>query len=173
MNKRVKSKASPVAVPQSRDEVNDAIAQMGIAQRERARIEASMNDQLAAIKKQFEELAAPHKERIEALAAGIQTWCEANRKALTNDGKVKFATFTSGEVKWRIRPPSVAIRGAESLIQVLKNMGLTRFVRTKEEINKEQMLAEPEVVKNLAGVTITQGEDFAVEPYEAKLVEVA
>lgn len=170
---RIKANAALYPVPQSRDEVNDAIAKIGIAQRERARIQADMNDQIAKIKEAFEAQAEPFKQEIEALSKGVQTWCEANRVALTKDGKVKFADFPAGEVKWRMRPPKVTLRSVDSLLEALKRLGLTRFIRTKEEPNKEAMLAEPQAVERLPGVKIEQGEDFVIVPFETSLEEVA
>lgn len=171
--KKIKTEAVSVPVPQSREEVSNAIAEIGAAQRERARIEADMNDALAKIKKQFEEAAEPHKLKIEQLTKGVHTWCEANRLDLTNGGKVKFAKLSSGEVKWRLRPTKVTIRGVENLLEIMKGMGLYRFIRSKEEPNKEQMLAEPEVVAGLPGVKFEKGEDFVIVPFETALEEVA
>ena len=170
---RIKASAAQYPVPQSRDEVNDAIAKVGLAQRERARIQADMNDELAAVKLRFEEAAKPYNEQIEGLTKGVQTWCEAHRTELTKNGKVKFHNFAAGEIKWRMRPPRVSLRAIENLLETLKRLGLTRFIRVKEEPNKEAMLAEPEAVTGLAGVKIEQGEDFVIVPFETELEEVA
>ncbi|MDD5297552.1 MAG: host-nuclease inhibitor Gam family protein [Rhodocyclaceae bacterium] len=170
---RVKSAAALYPVPQNRDEVNDTIAKIGIAQRERARIQADMNDEMAKVKQRFEDEAKPFNEQIEALSKGAQTWCEANRAALTKDGKVKFANFPAGEVKWRMRPPKVTLRAVETVLETLKRLGLTRFIRTKEEPNKEAMLADPKALEGLAGVKFEQGEDFVIVPFETDLEEVA
>jgi len=170
---RIKSKAAPFPVPQSWDEVNGAIAKMGIAQRERERIQADMNDSLAKAKEQYEAQAEPFKREIEALSKGVQTWCEANRDSITKDGKVKFAHFPAGEVKWRMRPPKVTLRAVETVLETLKRLGLTRFIRVKEEPNKEAMLADPKALEGLAGVKFEQGEDFVIVPFETELEEVA
>ncbi len=170
---RIKSSAAQYPVPQSRDDVNEAIAKIGLAQRERARIQADMNDQLAQVKLRFEEAAKPHNEQIEGLTKGVQTWCEAHRVELTKSGKVKFHNFAAGEIKWRMRPPRVSLRAIDNLLETLKRLGLTRFVRVKEEPNKEAMLAEPEAVSGLAGVKFEQGEDFVIVPFETELEEVA
>ena len=46
-------------------------------------------------------------------------------------------------------------------------LGLDRFIRTKQEINKEALLNEPEVAKGIAGITIKTGvEDFVIKPFE-------
>ena len=165
---RIKASAALYPVPQSRDDVNDAIAKIGLAQRERARIQADMNDALVQVKQRFEDEATPFNEQIEALSKGVQTWCEAHRAELTKEGKVKFHGFAAGEVKWRMRPPRVAIRAVDNVLETLKRLGLSRFIRVKEA-----MLAEPEAVAGLAGVKIEQGEDFVIVPFETELEEVA
>jgi phage host-nuclease inhibitor protein Gam len=44
----------------------------------------------------------------------------------------------------------------------------------KEEVNKEALLAEPEIAGTVAGVSIgSPGEDFIVEPFEAELAQSA
>ena len=47
-------------------------------------------------------------------------------------------------------------------------MGLGRFVRVKNEPNKDAMLNEPDAVRGIAGISIVTGvEDFIVTPFEA------
>jgi phage host-nuclease inhibitor protein Gam len=171
-SKKVKQEASE-GVPQTRERVIAAIAEIGTHQRERDRIQADMNDELAAVKERNEKQAEPHNEAIVALSRGVRTWCEAHRDELTQSGKTKTASLPSGEVRWRMRPPKVGVRAVESVIQALKQLGLSRFVRTKEEINKEAILLEPSAVACVKGISITQGEDFIVIPFETKLEEVA
>ncbi len=172
-SKKLKTKAAQGSVPQSRDAVVSAISQIGSAQRERTRIQAEMNDELAKIKERYELLAEPHNEVITELTAGVQIWCEANRDALTMAGKTKTAAFASGEVRWRMTPPSVSIKKAELVLKTLEENGLDRFIRTKQEVNKDAILLEPEAVKNIAGITISQQEEFVIVPFEAVLDEVA
>ncbi len=165
---KTKSKAA-AAVPQTRGAVAEAIAAIGMSQRELTRIEATMGDEIAAIKANYEAYAEPHKAAVQALTAGVQTWCEAHRAELTGDGKAKTAQFTTGEVRWRLPPPSVKLTGVEALLARLKKLGLTRFVRIKEEVNKEAILAEPEAVRGVAGITLQQAEEFVVVPHETVL----
>ena len=77
---RLKQDATP-AVPQTKDQVIDAIAQIGRHQRERTRIETAMNDDLAKVREAWERQAAPHLDAIRTLQQGVQTWCEAHRTA--------------------------------------------------------------------------------------------
>lgn len=170
---RIKTKAVAVNVPQSRESAAQAIAEIGRLSRDLARASAAMNDELAEVKARHEELAEPVRLRIEALNQGVQTWAEANRDTLTQNGKTKTAALTTGEISWRLRPPSVRVTGAEAVLDVLRRLGLKRFIREKEEVNKEAILNEPEAVAHVPGISISQGEDFVVVPFEAELAEVA
>ena len=170
---RIKSAAAAVDVPQSRESAASAIAAIGIASREMTRIQAEMNDALAEIKEAYEREAEPYRLKIDALTNGLQIYCEANRAGLTQNGKVKTAALPTGEVLWRLRPPSVRITGAEAVLDALRRLGLKRFIREKEEVNKDAILNEPEAVAHVPGIAISQGEDFVVVPFEAELAEVA
>ena len=46
---------------------------------------------------------------------------------------------------------------------------MKRFIRVKEEINKEAMLKEPELAETVRGVSITQREEFIVKPTEIEI----
>lgn len=171
--RRIKTAAAEFAIPQSREDVATSIAAIGIAQRERDRIEADMNDALAKLREQYESQAKPFADEIAERTRGVQAWCEAHRAELTQAGKIKTHTFNSGEVKWRMRPPSVTIRAVDMVIDALKSLGLGRFVRTKEEVNREAILADPEAVSAVKGITVSQKEDFVVTPWDTRLEQVA
>ena len=171
--KKIKQAAAAFYIPQHRDEVAEAIAKIGRLQRERQRIEADMNDELAVAKQKYEDRAAPLNTEIRDLSKGVQAYCEAHRVELTQGNKVKHAALSSGEIKWRTRPPSLTVRGKEAVIELLKKLGLGKFVRTKEEVNKEAILLEPDQAKNVPGISISQGEDFVIVPFESQLEEVA
>jgi phage host-nuclease inhibitor protein Gam len=168
---RTKRPATAGVVPQNREQAAAAVCRIGEIKRELARREADMNDALARIKEQVVDAAQPLQDELASTTAGLQTWCEANRQTLTG-GKVKFADLGTGLVKWALRPGSV--RGVPKdpapLIARIKALGLGRFIRTKEEIDKEAMRADPEVAGKIPGITIgSAGEDFIVEPFEAQL----
>lgn len=170
MATRHKTRATAAAVPQSKSDCAAHIRSLGDAQREYERQRAAMNDAIAGITQEAQPALEALAERINALQAGIQTWCEANRVTLCgeNDRLGKTANLVTGEVSWRQRPPSVAVRGADAVIDALRRLGLGRFVRAKEEVNKEAILAEPEAVRGVPGITVVTGlEDFVITPFEA------
>lgn len=171
---RIKADAIEHWVPRDRDEVNDAIAKIGEHQRERLRIETALNDEQALVKARYDAEAKPHGERISELTKGVKLWCEANRAMLTHDGKIKFHTFATGEVKWRLRPPSISTAGSKTdvLVSLLEKLGFERFLRKKVELDKDAMLKEPEIAGSIAGIKIVQKEDFVVVPHESQIEEV-
>lgn len=167
---KLKSKAQ-VYVPQTKDDVAKDIKKVGDLVRELTRCEADMNDKIAVITQEYQVLLEPIKERIDLIQEGVQAWCEANRDELTNGNKVKSANLVTGEVSWRQNPPSVRISKAEAVIEMLKRLGLTRFVRTKEEINKDAILNEPDEVRGVAGITLVTGvEQFVITPFAQEAV---
>lgn len=166
-SRKTKTPALPEPALHSREDCAAFIQRLGNLQRDLIRTETLMNDEIAAA-------TAFHQPRIDALKAeiaakhaAIQAWAEANRRALTGEGKSKTVNLVTGTIQWRQRPPSVAVKGAEAVVAVLKRLGLGRFVRVKEEVNKEAVLAEPAAVAEVPGLVVNTGvEDFVVSPFE-------
>jgi phage host-nuclease inhibitor protein Gam len=168
MSGRVKTEAARW-VPQTREEVTDAIAEIGALQRDLQDLQVRMNDELSAVKLSYEREAEGPALRIDALKAGVQIWCDANRRELTHGDKTKTAHLGSGEVSWHLTPPRVTIRAADVVMEDLRRRGLTRFIRTVDEINKEAILADKDAVAGVKGITISQKEEFIIKPFEAQL----
>lgn len=168
---RIKTEAVAVAF-QSREEVDAAIYEIGVAQRERERIATAMNEELAAVRARYEQEAVPHAAVIERFRQSIHIWAEAHRAELTRDGKTKTVKLASGEFCWRTRPPKVRITGEGIVAEALKRLGLERFLRTKVEIDKNAILADPDAVAGVKGIALSQGEDFVIRPFQTEIEEV-
>jgi phage host-nuclease inhibitor protein Gam len=159
-------KTAAVYVCQTREEAQNAIKKLGDTQRGLLRLQTRINDNIAALTAEHKDEIDILQERIDTLTNGIHLWAEANRVALCGD-KGKTANLVTGEVSWRQRPPSVSIRAADKVVETLKKLGLSRFLREKTEVNKEAILSEPAAVAGIAGITVVTGiEDFAVTPFE-------
>lgn len=171
---RIKTAAAAVDVPQNREAAAEAIAAIGIASRELQRINANMNDALAACKEAFEIEAEPYRRKIEELTAGLQTFAEANRMALTGNYKYKTVAFPAGEIVWRMNPPSVRLTDTEeNVIGWCAENGLEEFIRRTPTLNREAIKANPEEARHVPGIRIGQSEAFVVVPFETELTEVA
>lgn len=163
-----KSPALPYSC-QNKEQTMEAIRKLGDSQRELIRIETEINDAIAEITSAHKSDIEVLKTHIKTLTIGIQTWCEAHREELCGHGG-KTANLVTGEVSWRQRPPSVGIRAVDKVLETLRALGLERFIRNKEEPNKEAMLADPKAVSGISGITIITGvEDFTVNPFEQEV----
>lgn len=166
---RLKTKAQ-VYVPQTRDEAAADIRKIGDLQRQALRATTEMNDEIAHVTQIYQPRLDAINVQLKTLQEGVQGYCEAHRVELTDGGKVKTANLITGEVQWRQRPPSVSIRGQEAVIDLIKRLGLTKFIRTKEEVNKEAVLNEPDEVRGVAGLNVITGvEDFIITPFEQEV----
>lgn len=165
-------KRPTMPVPQDADEVSSAILTIGENQREVARLTSEMNAQLSAIKTEYELRAAPHVEEIKQLGDGVHAFCEAHRVELTSDGKVKTAKFSTGECSWRLNPPKVVIKrgiGLDTIFELLRARRLKRFIRVKEELDKEAILSEPGTVTGMTEISVEQSEQFVVKPFGSEI----
>lgn len=169
--KRIKATAFPI-VPATREQAEAALHNIGVRQREIIRLEAAMNDELAAVKAKYEKQAQPLNEHIENLFQGVHIWAEANRSILLK-GKSKTVKLATGELSWRNTPPSVSLprkpKALEAVIEELKRADLGHLVRVKEEVNKEAVLDDTEAVKGIAGIKIKQREEFVAKPFESQI----
>lgn len=163
MATRIKTTAT--VTPQTVAEVQSNIRKIGDLQRQHSRVSADLNDKIAKLTEEAAPSLEALSKQIISLQKGVQTYCDAHREELC--GKGKTANMVTGEVQWRQRPPSVKVTGAEAVLACLKKMGLDRFIRTKEEVNKDAMLNEQEEAKKVPGITIVTGvEDFVIVPFE-------
>ena len=173
---KTRLKTSAQIAAQSKDEVIAFVREIGDIMREIKRLETTMNDGIAALQEQYAEQSAPHHQRISELSNAVQLWSEANRNELTDNGRVKFADLVTGIIKWRNDPPKVSVTGVQAVLALLHtNPELERFIRVKEEINKEAILNERDKFDKgqVAGLKIVDGkEQFVIEPHDQQLAQV-
>lgn len=184
---RTKTAALTVTVPTSRDDASEHIRRLGDLHRQHLLRKAELDTKIAALQAEYAPVLDGLAQQIGATHQGIQIWAEAHREELTQGGQVKTVKLVTGEVSWRQRPPSIAIKGAEAVISTLKTLGLaSAFVRTKEEVNKEALLdhfavaqadadtstppsTTTELIAGISGITYVKGvEDFSVTPFETE-----
>lgn len=162
--------AAALYTPQSREQVSSDIKKIGDIQRALTRIETDANDEIAVIMSQNTPKIEALRAELGVLQQGVQTWCEANREDMTKGGKNKTVNLVTGEVSWRVRPDSVSIKGVDLVIETLKRLKLGRFIRSKEEINKDAILADKKAVENIKGISIISGKEvFSITPFEQEI----
>lgn len=167
--KKKPAKRPVVSVPQGLEEATDFIRRVGEAQRAISKIQIRLNNQVKKLTTEVAPEIKQYEESIDQLVEGLFVFAEARRDQLTDSGKRKTVSLPTGEFGWRLTPPSVSLRSIKEVVTALKGLGLTQFIRIKEEPDKEAMLKEPALAKTVKGVTINQHEEFVVKPVELKL----
>ncbi len=161
-----------IAVAKSLDEAAQFLAEIGKEQRATEKIRLGLNAKVNELKAKAMADDEPHQEKISQLVEGLFAYAEAHRDELTDHGKRKTVELPTGTFGWRMTPPAVSLYNVEAILESLKSLKLERFIRTKEEVDKEAMLKEPKVAKTVKGVSIGQHEEFVAKPAELE-VEIA
>jgi phage host-nuclease inhibitor protein Gam len=168
-----KAKTAAKTVPQSREEVQQWITKLGEQQRTVAQLQGEMNGLIAPITEKYAPAIDTHNQEATALLEGIAFWCEANKAELTKDAKT--VNLITGEVSWRTNPASVVFKRGIKVDEIIAHIKQLKFgklfVRSKEEVNKEAILAADDKVKaklTAAGTIriVTDAETFTVIPFE-------
>lgn len=155
---------------QTADDVTLAIKQIGDLEREQVRLSTLQADEKAAVDEKYTAQIHALKEQVKPLQQAVQAYCESRRDELTNGGKQKTAYFTTGEVQWRAKPPAVKISSVAKVIEAIKNTGFLQFLRVKEEINKEALLADPKTARSISGISIRENEEeFVIKPNDEEI----
>lgn len=166
--KPTRIKTSAIEAPTSQEEAEALLAEIGKLQGQVTGIETEMNNRLREIKDEYEKQAQPINEAITAKFQALHAWAEANKGELLK-GKAKTAKLSTGELSWRTTPPGVRITKQPVVLETLKRLGLSDLIRTKDEVNKEGILADPSRVEGIAGISITQREEFVAKPFESQI----
>lgn len=159
-------------VPQNREDLSRAVARVGSLQRRINEAASRAEEKIAEIKETLTEEIAESAHELETTVLGIQAYAESNRKELTDGGKTKTVRLATGSVLWRMTPPRTVLKKVEEVLARIEELGLTRFIRTKKEVDKEQLLKEPLVAEGIKGVTIVQNEEFVIKPDEVGVEEI-
>jgi len=161
-----------IAVPKNLDEAAQFLTQIGEEQRATDKIRLDLNTAVDELRTQAMTEVEPCQKKISQLVEGLFAYAEAHRDELTDGGKRKTVEVPTGWFGWRMTPPAVSLRDVKSILESLKSLKLKRFIRTKEEIDKDAMLKEPNLAITVKGVSISQHEEFVAKPAELE-VEIA
>jgi len=158
-----------VSVPYNLTGAVEFLAIIGREQRLINETQSRLNEKVESLKKEAMDEIKPHQERISQLVEGLFAFAEAHRDELTEGGKRKTVELPTGSFGWRKTPPAVILRNVKEVLKNLKALNLARFIRSKEEVDKEAILKEPEIAAKVKGVSIVQREEFIAKPAEVKV----
>lgn len=140
--------------------------------------EAVLNDRIAKLKADFESDVRSAVEENGMLTGEISSYCLVNKSQFEAQ---RTMTFASGEIGFRNNPPKVMQLNRKytvaTSVELIKKIFKGGYLRVKEEIDKETLLADysnKELTdQKLAsvGLKIDQGETFFVKPNWEVLVD--
>jgi phage host-nuclease inhibitor protein Gam len=166
MVKTMKASAQKL-VPTSRQAAVEQARQIQKTELAIEKLEMDRDDNIAQLKADCETATDPLKRHLKELQKGLQTFCDANRPTLTQNGKIKSHNFGAARVYWRISPPAVRVSGGvDALIERLRKDDdhTKKYLRTKFELNKPGILADHEAAAKIEGISITKEKEvFTVE----------
>lgn len=169
MTKKKSIKKEVITIPASVQEAIEDEGRIGMLQRRINRINNVLDNNVQRLTQKAAEKIAPRQEEIVRLAEGIFIFAQAHRKELTEDETKKTIDWSTGQIMWRWNPYSVDYRNKKATIAALKAKELDRFIRIEEEINKEAILQEKEVVKDIKEITIVHKEMFIIKPAKTEI----
>ncbi len=168
---RTKKKVTTII---NQDEVPEQVRMFATATSEIKKIEADIELEKQAIIKKFEAKLSKLNDMRDDAFENLQHWAEANPERFT---KAKSIDFPNGKIGFRLGTPKVEKSKKltwDGVVDQLKTIA-PDFVRTKEEVNKELVIAcwENKDQGSLlvqAGLNVTQDETFFVVAKEEDLV---
>lgn len=163
MTKHDKAKAARL----TREDIEAAVRELCIASVRLEVQQARMNLELAAVRERYEpELSALSATANEQTAI-VRAWADAHPEEFASRKSIAMVLGTLG---YRLGQPTLKpIRGVtwDKVLAILRH-NLPHYVRAKEEVDKEAILADREQLgdENLKtlGLRVDQAERFFVEP---------
>ena len=169
MNARKVTSLPVVIVPKTLAEANVLLMKLGEYERELAATALTLQAAIAGAKDAANEIAGPIEAAHAATTKALQAFATRERKSLL-PGTKKSVVLPGGEFGWRTTPSRVTISkvAAGSIVENLKNLGLTKYLRVTTEVDREALLKDRPV---LFGVSYKQTDKFYVKPATDKAPE--
>lgn len=168
--KRQSIKTEVVPIPTSVEEAVNFLGKMGKLQREIGKVNTNLNNRVEKLKEQAMEKTVPKEKDLDQLFEGLFIYAQSHREELTEGDKKKTVAWPTGKILWKWSKPAVELLVDEDIIiKRLKDYELERLIHTKETVDKNAVLKEPEAIENIKGIEITQKENFTAKPDELKI----
>lgn len=119
---------------ESIEDVNLALRDIGLAEKELEAIDNEANKKIAEIKTEAARQGEKLRSRIQDLSAKIAAFAEYNKADLFKDNKTVELSF--GKFGWR-KTTKISVK--KTTLELLRKMNLFNCIRTKEEPDKVAM----------------------------------
>ncbi|MHC1762897.1 MAG: host-nuclease inhibitor Gam family protein [Verrucomicrobiia bacterium] len=152
----------------SRLDLEDIVRAIADLTLERNIQQTNLDQELTSIRAEYEATLTRLSQDLDEKVELVRAWAEANPDEFKG---LKSLDLVHGVIGWRTGQPTLKTLTGwtwDRVLEKLKAIGWFSYVRSKEEVNKQQILAEretiaPENLRNI-GVKVVQAEAFYVEP---------
>jgi len=165
MNARLKPR---LIVPKTREEAVSIVGEIAELKITETQTKALMDQRLKEVREEYEGQLADINDRLTPLLLRVQAWAEANTQEF---GKFKSLDMLHGFIGWRISTPTLKTLSGWTwarVLEALKMLGHSPFIRVKEEVDKQAIIAQREALLDgdlrQFGCKIIQEEMFYVDP---------
>jgi phage host-nuclease inhibitor protein Gam len=153
------------------EEVDQSLLRLGQVEAFVQKREAEMNEKIQLLRDGFDRTTSAPRTETKLLQDEIEAFCILHKDEFE---KSRSKDLVHGSVSFRVGNPSVAALNRKysfkTIIELLKRLGLAKlYLRTKEEIDKEAILADYAAKKisddklAAAGIKVDQKESFNID----------
>lgn len=142
----------------SLEDVNTSLMEIGILENELDKIDADANKRISEIKNRAITAGEEKRKRIAELSAMIGSYASYNKGDLFKDRKSIALAF--GEFGFR---KSTSIHIKKTTVELLKKNRLEKYIRIKEEANKDLMAELDEETLGVVDASRKVKDDFFCE----------
>lgn len=154
------------------EDVNTAMQELGALTAEKQKQEGNQTLRINELKAYYQEKYGYLATRIKEIEKNIERFANQNKHEFA---KTRTKRLSYGSVSYRVTK-RVACRSAESAINALKALNLDCFIRTKEELNKDEIICcqDKDTLQSLAkaDITVVSEDKIKIEPDIAELLAV-
>lgn len=124
-------------------ELDQALLEAGKLQVMLTKKEAELNSKLQALRDKYEQETAEDRKTFEAIESAIMAYCNTIKHEFNNQRRKEL---THGYVGFRTNPPKVLQLNKKftlkTSLELIKKLFAGKYIRLKEEINKDEILAD-------------------------------
>jgi phage host-nuclease inhibitor protein Gam len=168
MNKRIRLQVSPTL---TRPEIELLVSAIAAAKNHERLATTLMDEEIAAIREKYQPRLEAEAKRLAEMSAAVQACAEANPQEFHQRKSIEFVCGTIG---FRTGTPKLKTLGRLTWDVVLQALRRAKwgsaYIRTKEEINKEQIIADVSAESLSAadllkiGAVVIREESFFIDP---------
>ncbi|MDB6111410.1 MAG: Mu Gam family protein, partial [Pedosphaera sp.] len=132
---------------------------------------ARMDAEIGAVRDKYQPALEANAQRLAEMSTAVQGWAEANPQEFHQRKSIEFVCGTIG---FRTGTPKLKTLGRQTWDVVLQALRRVKwgsaYIRTKEEINKEQLIADVSAQSLSAadllkiGAVVIREESFFIDP---------